>query len=145
MKTNTIHSLNDLRPYGINVLTGESCALSRRLLCDVTKEGRDLILKALGIPDISLPSPWNNSWDNEPVVGSILLDRETLQTICILALFESKETLEVWGDESGIFHAMDDDLITRYENETHLTNGWRKYRTSGTMGRNVHQMSGRTV
>ena len=146
MKTNVIHSLNDLRPHGINVLTGESCAFSRRLLCDVTKAGRDLILKALGIPDISLPSPWNGPWDNEPVVGSILLDRETLQTICILALFEMPGTVEVWQEPDGTFHGLDNERLSQWEESAQrwqLTDTWRKYRTFGTMGRNQHQMSGR--
>ncbi len=150
METNTIHSvmihsLTDLRPHGINVLTGESCAFSRRLLCDVTKAGRDLILKALGIPDVSLSSPWNGPWDNEPVVGSILLDRETLQTICILALFEMPGTVEVWQEPDGTFHGLDIVRLAQWEeSDWRLTDGWRKYRTFGSMGRNVHQMSGRT-
>ena len=50
----TIRNLSDLRPFGIDLLTGESCALSRRLLCDVTEEGKSLILKALGLREISM-------------------------------------------------------------------------------------------
>lgn len=143
---NTIYSFNDLRFYGVNVLTGESCAFSRRLLCDVTAKGRDLVLKALGIPDISLSAPWNNYWNSEPVVGSILLDRETLQTIIILALFGKEGTVEVWCDESGTFYGLDEDRLEQYQNaKWQSTDGWRKYRNFGTVGRNQHQMSGRTL
>lgn len=40
---------DDLRPYGIIALTGESCGLMYRILCDVTERGRLILAKALGI------------------------------------------------------------------------------------------------
>ena len=42
----TIHCWNDLSAYGIELLTGEACGLSYRLLCDVTAAGKKLIEKA---------------------------------------------------------------------------------------------------
>ncbi len=138
MKTDTIHSFNDLKKFGIDILTGESCAFSRRLLCDVTKEGRDLVIKAFGVPDISLSAPWNDG------VGSILLERDTLKTLCILALFSDGETLEVWEHDTGSFYGMDEERLVAFqkEEEKHLNN-WKKYRPYNGNHRNVHQFSGR--
>lgn len=141
MKTNAIYSLNDLNQFGINVLTGESCALSRRLLCDVTQEGKDLIIKALGVQDIELAQDWNGG----NAIGSILLERETLETCGVLALLE--EYQEVWVNERGHIHGFTEENLLRYEeNKEHLDmDKWRKYRKFGRQvgGRNVHQMSGR--
>ncbi len=39
-----IHDWNDLRAYGINYLTGEACAVGKRLLCDVNERGRAVVL-----------------------------------------------------------------------------------------------------
>lgn len=141
MKNKTIRSLSDLRPYGINLLTGESCALSRRLLCDVNEHGKSLILKALGLREISMAADWNGG----DAIGSILLDRETLQTITILALFEDESTIEVWED-GGAFSAMDAETLHYYNNaDPTITENIRKYRIPNRTGRNVHQMTGRTV
>ncbi len=143
MKT-TIHSFSDLQTWGINLLTGESDALSRRLLCDVTIEGKNLVMKALGVPDISLPRPWNGA----PAIGSILLDRETLRTLCILALFENPATLEVWESDDGYsFNAIDADLLQRYKESGYDTDNYKKYRIpergSRANFRNEHQFTGR--
>ncbi len=143
MKTNTIHSFNDLKQFGIDILTGESCALSRRLLCDVTEEGRNLVIKALGVPDISLSAPWNDG------VGSILLERDTLKTLCILALFEDKNCLEVWEfKKDGSFHGLDLEnlgLWNDYDKNENADNyeKIRKYKLFNSKDRNVHQFSGR--
>ena len=141
----TITSLNDLRHYGINMLTGESCALSRRLLCDVTQKGKDLIMKALGVHDMSLAPDWNG----HDAVGSILLDRETLETCAILALLDEPEVKEVWVNEVGHIHGLDRELLNSYvKNKAYLdTDKWRKYRKfeRSVGGRNIHQMSGRTM
>ena len=143
MKT-TIHNLSDLREFGINLLTGESCAFSRRLLCDVTQAGKDLIIQALGVQDISLC----NSWNGGDAIGSILLERDTLLTCAILALLKVSGTVEVWETQDGWLSAMDKATLQLYIDNDYESEGVRKYRmfSIGSIdGRNVHQMSGRTV
>lgn len=141
----TIHSFNDLRQYGINVLTGESCALSRRLLCDLTEAGRSLVIKALGIPDISLSADWNGG----DAVGSMLLDRETLRTCAILALFQDPEVFEVWEDQRSIyFMGLTEEDLNRHKEEQAgrfdpSVDYLRTYRLFRNQDRNLHQMSGR--
>lgn len=147
MKTNTIHSLSDLKQFGINVLTGESCALSRRYLCDVTQEGKNLVMKALGVNDISLAPDWNG----HDAVGSILLERDTLETCGILALLDEPDIKEVWVESiSGHMRGATQEDIELYKENATLTGShpnWRIYRKFGIErrgDRNIHQMSGRT-
>ena len=70
----TIRDWNDLRHYGINFLTGEACAVGKRLLCDVNEQGRKLICSILGLP-INTPfaENWNSQVNGEDSVGSIFL------------------------------------------------------------------------
>ena len=74
----TIGSWNDLRAHGIEVLTGEACGLSYRILCDVTARGKATIEKALGVRELRLPEGWNRGEEGDPHVGSILLAPELL-------------------------------------------------------------------
>ena len=60
---------DDLRPYGIDVLTGEACGLSYRILCDVTESGKQTIQKALGITNLGLPDNWNRGDPADPHIG----------------------------------------------------------------------------
>ena len=53
----TISSWHDLEPFGVIFLTAESCALSYRYLCDLTAKGRKILIRTLGVPDISLSAP----------------------------------------------------------------------------------------
>lgn len=69
----TINGWNDLRQFGIDVLTGEACGLSYRLLCDVTKEGKQTLEKALGVIALELADNWNNGSATDPHVGSVML------------------------------------------------------------------------
>lgn len=41
----TVRSWNDLRPYGIDLLTGEACGMMYRYLCDVTEQGKKAVEK----------------------------------------------------------------------------------------------------
>ena len=68
-----INCWNDLAPFGIEILTGEACGLSYRLLCDVTEKGRKVLSVAFGIPDFTLAEAWNTGTKEEPHIGSILL------------------------------------------------------------------------
>lgn len=43
----------DLAPYGIDMLTGESCAYGYRLLCDVNSRGMELLASVFGLHDFA--------------------------------------------------------------------------------------------
>ena len=141
---------DDLRPYGIDVLTGEACGLSYRILCDVTERGKQTIQKALGITNPGLPDNWNRGDPEDPHIGAIMLAPELLVPLAVFALLENG-CREVWRTKSdgllGIepaddtqrveavkrFHAGNDNLV-------------RRYAYAGTAGdRNRHEMSGRIV
>jgi hypothetical protein len=141
-----VNCWSDLRPYGIDLLTGEACGLSYRLLCDVTDKGRGLLQKAMGLPGLVLAEPWNVGNAQEPNVGSIMLPHCMLVPLGIFALLEN-DCREIWlcknefligvefSDSPATVRAMEDfaerDIVRRLA-----------YR--GTAGdRNVHQMSGR--
>jgi hypothetical protein len=55
-----VASWNDLRPFGIEPLTGESCGLLMwRILFDVTGQVRKVVGQFFGVPNIVLAEPWN--------------------------------------------------------------------------------------
>lgn len=76
-----------LNQFGINALTGESCAFNRRMLCDVNAEGAELIRDYLGLPyDCQFQKNWNSTVDGKPAIGSVMLDYATLKPLAIYAM-----------------------------------------------------------
>ena len=144
----TITCFNDLMPFGIDALTGEACGLSYRLLCDVTEHGRKIVAKALGIPTLTLPEPWNRGTATDPHVGSVLLPFEMLVPLAVFGLLESG-CREAWlVREGGVIGIEPDDDPEMIEANRRLV-GDRLLRTLAYKGtaeagdRNVHLMSGR--
>ena len=143
----TISCWADLRPYGLDALTGEACGLMYRILFDVTENGRRIIGKCFGMPEPRLAEPWNRGDPKDPHVGSMMLSPELLTPIGVFALLESG-CREVWvyanGSVLGIEAADSEDMIERCRRmapEAHV----RTLRYGGTAGdRNTHMMSGRT-
>ncbi len=141
---------NDLRPFGIDLLTGEACGLSYRLLCDVTQKGKQTIQKALGVANLELPDNWNRGDPQDPHVGSIMLVPELLIPLAIFALLEHGCS-EVWRTKSGDLVRIEsaDDLeriaaVKRLYTDT--DNFVRRYAYAGTAGdRNRHEMTGRVM
>lgn len=72
---------------GIQPLTGEACALSMRMLCDVNAEGRQLLSDYFGIPNLEMAPPMNSRVDEQPSVGSIMLPRQSWPEIARFGLF----------------------------------------------------------
>jgi hypothetical protein len=146
----TINSWNELRPFGIDALTGEACGLSYRLLCDVTQRGKSTIEKALGVKALDLRENWNRGGDEEPHVGSVMLAPELLVPLAIFALLENGCS-EVWQTRSGSLVGIEPtDAPERIEAMRQFyaqsENFARRYRYGGTAGdRNRHQMTGRVV
>ena len=95
----TITCWDDLRPYGIVALTGESCGLSYRILCDVTATGKSVLEKMLGITELVLSENWNRGTEEDPHVGSIMLAPEMLTTVAVFALLEHG-CIEAWRIEN---------------------------------------------
>jgi hypothetical protein len=142
----TIARRDHLSEFGIVPLTGESCGLGYRILCDVTVKGKLILEKCLGIPDLKLPPNWNTGSEAEPHVGSIMLAPELLVPIAVFALLENG-CKEVWKVESqgvhGIQHSDPPDTaesLARWLGPDNL----RRLAYRGTASdRNVHLMSGR--
>ena len=148
-----MHKINcwdDLRPFGIDLLTGEACGLSYRLLCDVTQKGKQTIQKALGVADLGLPDNRNGGDPHDPHVGSIMLVPELFIPLAIFALLEHG-CREVWRTKSGgligIEPADDPERVAAVQRlHTETDNFMRRYAYAGTAGdRNQHQMTGRVV
>jgi hypothetical protein len=141
-----ITCFDDLRSFGIIALTGESCGLGYRILCDVTERGRLILAKVLGISNLTLPENWNRGSANDPHVGSIMLAPEMMLAIGVFALLESG-CIEVWRTKSGSLIGIEasndakDVTIVRLQLGDDLQ---RAFRYDGTArDRNVHAMTGR--
>jgi hypothetical protein len=135
----------DLTPYGIEPLTGEACGLMYRILFDATETGRQVLAKALGIPNLRLAEAWNPGSKEEPHVGSIMLTTEMLAPLAVFALLESGCD-EVYGHKDCVvgFDATDSPERRQRYLEHYRDGLGRRYAYAGTAGsRNVHVMSGR--
>jgi hypothetical protein len=143
----SIDSWNDLKPYGVIPLTGESCGLGYRLLCDLTAPGKKVLEKCFGTPNLNLPVSWNRGSEKAPHVGSILLTHGMLQPLAVFALLESgcKEVYLVKDSVYGI-EAADEPTVIEDVKRWSQVDYARRLAYSGTAGdRNVHEMTGRVV
>lgn len=142
----TIACWNDLRPYGIDVLTGEACGLSYRFLCDVTERGRKILERWLSVPELHLSEAWNRGEISDPHVGSILLTPEMLPGLAVFALLETGCT-ECWVLKNGsVLGVESNDPPEQIAASRRMCadNLARVFGSRGTAGdRNVHVMSGR--
>jgi hypothetical protein len=144
----TITSWDDLRPLGIDALTGEACGLGYRLLCDVTAKGKAIVEKCLGTPALTLFDQWNSGSKDDPHVGCIMLVPEMFTPLAVFAVLESGYK-ECWVSRDGRVYAIDpddpQDSIEAVRRWLGLE-GMRRFSYRGTAGdRNVHVMSGRTA
>ncbi len=142
----TIARWDHLAEFGIVPLTGESCGLGYRMLCDVSAKGKLILEKCLGIHGLNLPPNWNQGSEAEPHVGSILLAPELLEPIAVFALLENG-CKEVWKVGNQGVHGIqfNDPPDTAESLKKWLgMEGLRRLAYRGTAtDRNVHLMSGR--
>lgn len=85
MKSITFGNLHEL---GINPLTGEACAFSMRVLCDLNRDGAELVKRYLGLPlSADLHENWNSMVDGKPAVACIMMDRAMFDPLIRFYLF----------------------------------------------------------
>lgn len=142
--------------FGVCVLTGESCAYSLRLLCDLNEAGAKLIRAYFGLPPAcELEVPWNNTVAGKPSVASVMLARGSLEDLAVFGLLHTGSAKVVRAVEkqrgmlTGIFgfapgEEDEADRLAESLGEAHHV--YRHSVGSGPQagGRNVHQMTGRT-
>jgi len=147
-----VHTWSDLQQFGINCLTGESCAYGMRLLCDLNEDGRKLVADYHGTNIHSFRSNWNSTVDGKPAVASVMLHRDSLQQIAIFAMFRAGAlAAAVWNGETVPVES--DERLAEYEN--YINNGgstWSLRRNPALTStapregsRNVHAASGRAT
>jgi hypothetical protein len=75
MSSFMVRSWRDLERFGINALTGENCAVGRRVLCDLTENGRQIYLEACGLPPDQETAPnWNSGGKFSANIPYAMLD-----------------------------------------------------------------------
>ena len=142
----TLRGWNDLEAFGINCLTGEACAFSQRMLCDVNEHGKALLAEYFGMPGIQLAAPMNSSVHGQPSVGSLMLERTSWRAVARFALFNDG-ALGCYDPEHGQFIAgiYSAERLAEYERHGipvtyNVTAGNRQPRVGS---RNVHAFTGR--
>lgn len=137
----TVASWDDLRGYGIDLLTGEACSLMYRLLCDLTQNGKRIVERCLSVQIAS--ENWNSGSKDDPHVASIMLTREMLLPLAVFALLESG-CREVWATDRAAIGVEPDDPQEQVEEMKRFHKPNRRFAYSGPcQDRNQHQMSGR--
>lgn len=156
-----IYTVRDLEGFGVDILTGEACALGLRVLCDLTTRGRLTVEAFLGSQIMIAPgSNWNPGSPEDPHVGSVLLTWSTLRDLLYFAVWRRHDETHDWiirdPDDGWVAAIMNEErqyldtsklvtaVTTRYRRELAAARGQTLEET--TVGdRNVHTMSGRTV
>jgi hypothetical protein len=109
MSMKTICCLNDLREYGINLLTGEADALSYRILCDLTPRGRSIFCQAYSVLPGGLSEAWNSGG-----VASVMLAHGAWEQLGPIALLDAGCHTVLLTDK-GLFGFEADEEFTRAE------------------------------
>lgn len=152
------YSVSDFPKIGINLLTGEACAFSMRVLCDVNDEGADLIKSFFGVAQ--LEQNWNSQVNGRPAVGSVMLTRSVFRDLLMFKAWCDGYRWVMYheqGDSVTAYNPEDldkNEALKMYHEE--VFNMTRTYRRvcvnpnwSSTApsvgGRNVHAFTGRTV
>lgn len=148
------YNLRCLEEYGVNYLTGEACAYSLRVLCDVSKRGADLLRSFWGLPDGSTFYPnWNSKVNGEPAIGSVMFPRNGFPELIRFALihvdgFDYALTLPS-GEMIGLNEEDEecaDYLKMARAGKWDVYTNWSKRQGGPRVGdRNVHAFSGRAA
>lgn len=94
----------DLRQFGIVPLTGEACNMGKRLLCDVTEQGRLALCEIFGLPrNTRFQESWNSGDAADPHVGSIFLAYGMLEPIAAICLLRAGYRFAVCTDRDGVY------------------------------------------
>lgn len=150
----TIDRLIDLRDFGFDLLTGEACQLSYRLLLDVTEEGARIFRLAYGLPsNCRLADAWNRGTDEEPSVGSVMLPRDAWKMLGLFCLQYGRESPQgaIWlnstvGGTDPFWYGFRNDKELKQITSCKTFKIHRVWNCpQGESDRNEHMISGRSI
>jgi len=96
----TVNVFDSLKEFGIDVLTGEACALSMRLLCELTPEMMETYLAYTGIK-VSIEQVKHSDWNN-PEKYAVFLTHEVMEDLVIMRLMDENElVVEILPNEQN--------------------------------------------
>ena len=145
----TIRNWQGLEEYGIDLLTGESCAYGYRGLCDVTEQGAKIIKDCLGLIE-DRPLPMAGNW-NSKGIGSIMLPYEMFTPLAVFALIQANcleiaITTEGGGRQIRGLEAEDDpEQYARFIEYNQKYNTIERIIKNPGFSRHRHAFSGRTT
>ena len=140
----SITGIQDLKPYGLDALTGEACSHGFRILTDVTAKGKSIIERTMDVK-LELHDPWNTGTKDEPHIGSCMLPFEFVPPIAIFALLNDTSIVEVWLMKSGTVLGFGvEDVDQKDETRRFYEKELRKVFYSRPSDRCLHQFTGRT-
>lgn len=148
----SIHGWSGMEQFGVNALTGEACAFSMRVLCDLNDEGRALMREFLGLStDDAFPENWNNGVGNQRATGSVMLANELMLPLAKFAMFRKGALAVVVSGNvtTGVFSQELLDRWTEHFQGRPLQDGVYLQRNPrgghpGIGSRNTHAATGRT-
>lgn len=140
-------NVSDLKPFGINPLTGEACAYGMRILCDVNRDGKELLEEFLGGVLVTA-SNWNSQVNGKDAIRSVMLSRGVFADLYkYICWREGCKYVVVYPKNYLVAGYMD---LENHEVEHFRQDGYELYRNPTIKsqpqvnGRNVHAMTGRT-
>ena len=132
----TVRSWSDLRQFGIDCLTGEACAYSMRLLCDVDARGEKLLAQFFGNVTLNADH-WNSGSEEYPATKSVMLPREIFVPLAAFCLLQTGKAVVCEID--GVVFETD-----VRPHESHNARVYMRPTQPSREGRNVHQFTGRS-
>ncbi|MCC5612492.1 hypothetical protein LC612_38820 [Nostoc sp. CHAB 5834] len=143
-----INNWSDLKAFGINSLTGEACAFSLRVLCDVNAAGLENLREFFGLLELGVAPQMNSQVNEEPSVGSLMLPRGIFKDLCTFLLW-SDGALAVYETSSGGYQGVySADYVEKYSKIEGISL-WRNPRPTSTSphvgSRNIHAATGRIM
>lgn len=150
----SIYNWHDLKHFGVNLLTGEADAYSLRLLCDLSREGVELLTTYLGLlpSQAAFPSNMNGRVGEVEAVASVMVARTMLPGLTVFALLHVGNYDFVLQMPTGFVGFNRGDQYDEAYLHAKLPAGWRlihnarktRAQDSSLDGdRNVHQFTGR--
>ena len=142
-----VNGFSGLEQFGILSLTGEACAFSQRMLCDVNTDGADLLADFWGLPLVNLAEPMNSRVAGKPSCGSVMLARSGWRAIAEFALFKSGALARFEREDGTLVGLYTQDYVDRYaELGTNLVRNYALTTSIPHVGsRNIHQATGRVM